>query len=126
MKKNILRLMLRTCSMSILLLVFVLQSCGTKQKAINQLRDLSYEIQTNGINYDVDDWKRTAYEYLKINKRIAKYRYTAAESEEIGELNGQCLGYFATSVASNVVGRVTNTVSGIEGLIKGIKSAIGK
>ena len=124
MKQNILK---RIAGWSaILLLVIALQSCATKQKAINQLRELSYEIQTNGISYDADDWKRTAYEYLKINKRIAKYKYTTAESKEIGELNGQCLGYFATSVASNVVGTVNNTVNGIEGLIQGIKNAIKK
>lgn len=124
MKTNFTSMWCKLCCM--LALILALQSCATKQKTIKQLRDLSYQIQNDGPSYDVQDWQRTAERYIAINKKLTKYDYTAEEAEEIGELNGKCIGYFSTSVASNVLGRVTNAAKSIGGLIKGIKEAYGK
>lgn len=111
--------------LGVCMIAILLHSCATKSKAINQLRELSHDIEYNGMNYSVDDWKQTAYKYIYLNKKIADYKLSPAESHEVGEINGQCLGHFATSVGSNIFGKVVNVASGVGGLIEGLRNALG-
>lgn len=122
MKKHITRTF---CTIvAVIAMVAMMQSCATKEKALSQLRDLSSEIQYNGVNYTVNDWQNVAEKYWKLNKKVAKYKLTAEESREVGELNGKCLGYFVSGVGANVLGRVGNAAKGINGLLEGLKESL--
>lgn len=122
MKKHITRTF---CTIvAVIAMVAMMQSCATKEKALSQLRDLSSEIQYNGVNYTVGEWQNVAEKYWKLNKKVAKYKLTAEESREVGELNGKCLGYFVSGVGANVLGRVGNAAKGINGLLEGLKESL--
>lgn len=110
--------------LGVMAMVVMMQSCATKEKALSQLRELSSEIQYNGVDYTVNDWQNVAEKYWKLNKKVAKYKLTAEESREVGELNGKCLGYFVSGVGANVLGRVGNAAKGISGLLEGLKESL--
>lgn len=103
-----------------LLMVVALNSCQTKQHAVNQLESFSIELRDNGANYDVGDWKEAAQRFQKIRKNIQKHDYTPAERKEIGELEGKCAGYFVSGVKE----KLTNGILGIGGELKGILDGI--
>ena len=103
-----------------LFMVVAFTSCQTKQHAIGQLENFSKELRDNGANYDVSDWKDAAQRFQKIRKNIDKHEYTAAERKEIGQLEGQCAGYFVSGVKQ----KLTNGILGIGGELKGILEGI--
>lgn len=103
-----------------LFMVLAFSSCQTKQHAIGQLENFSKELRDNGANYDVSDWKDAAQRFQKIRKNIGKHEYTAAERKEIGQLEGQCAGYFVSGVKQ----KLTNGILGIGGELKGILEGI--
>ncbi len=114
--------------LSIAVLAVALQSCATKKRALNELRDLSSEIENKNTSYDLTDWKEVAERFIKINKKIKenKGKYSADERSEIEELRGKCIGLFVTNVISDAKGKVTGTLQGVEGLLKGIRKAFEK
>lgn len=93
-------------------------SCVSQTAAIDQLRALTTDVQVNGANYTINDWKDVAKKYGKVEKRISKHRadYTAAQLQEIGTLRGQMLSGMATGIATQAkghVGEITSTLSTI-------------
>lgn len=106
-------------------LVLLLSSCSTSHTALNDLRHLSNRIEVEGATYNVEEWKQTAEEYYKIDKKIANYaadgKYTNAESQEIGRLQSKCVKGFAKGVAKNVGSKALNAINFIKGLIDGFK-----
>ena len=97
-----------------------LTSCQTKQSALTQLENFSYELRDNGEYYNVDDWKKAANKFQKIRNNISKHDYTPAERKEIGQLEGDCAKYFASGVKN----KLTNGLLGIGSEIKGIVDSI--
>ena len=73
----------------------VLMSCSTKQSAISQLEDFSYELRDHSRYYDAEDWEKAGKKFVKIRERISKHEfdYTAEEKARIGKLEGQCASY---------------------------------
>ena len=61
-------------------------ACSTKQSAINQLEDFSYELRDHSRNYDIDDWERAGKKFVNIREKISKHEfdYTAEEKAKIG------------------------------------------
>lgn len=106
--------------------MMLLASCATKQSAVNDLRAFQQEIDTNGMTYSLNDWKKAAQDYAKINKRIYKHydEYTPQELEEVGKLNGQCAASFAKGTAQNLGNKAQGAVSLIKGLIDGVKTLL--
>lgn len=103
-----------------------LVSCSTKQHAINQLENFSYELRDHSANYDVDDWKYAAEKFVKIRKSISKheFEYTSEEKAKIGKLEGQCAGYMGKGVKEGVFDKVKGIGNEIKGILKGILNAI--
>lgn len=104
----------------IMMSALFLTSCQTKQSALTQLENFSYELRDNGEYYNVDDWKKAANKFQKIRNNISKHDYTPAERKQIGQLEGNCAKYFATGVKN----KVTNGLLGIGSEIKGIVDTI--
>lgn len=72
-------------------------SCHTKQSPVDDLRDLSVELQNNSENYDQDDWEKVARKYAKIEQELSQNDYTDEELKEIGRLKGKCVAAIARS-----------------------------
>ena len=49
-----------------------LNSCTTKQSAINQMEALTYDIRDNGSYYTIKDWKEAAEKFVDIRKKNKK------------------------------------------------------
>lgn len=114
----------------LMVLAFAASSCSTSQSALNDLRKISYEINTEGSTYGVKEWSRTADKYYKVDKKIVNYikkdAYTQEELEEIGQLQVDCLAGFTTGVTENISNKVNNAASLIKGIINGWKSKTEK
>lgn len=111
--------MKRTLSLCCLALL-LLASCQTKQSAIADLRSLTQELQINGSNYSINEWKDAGQRYYTINKRITKHTgdYSTEEVKEISELNGTCLRSFKEGAITTVKGAVGAVQSFLDGFLK--------
>ena len=113
---------------SVLLVALALTGCSTKQSAINQLEDYSYELRDNARYYSVSDWEKSVDKFVKIRKKIAKHgrEYTTDEKKHIGELEGQCAGYMAKGAKNGLLDGIRSVGNEINGIIEGIRDAIAE
>ena len=109
-----------------LMLVMQLTSCSTKQHAINQLENFSYELRDHSARYSINEWERAGEKFVKIRKNISKHEldYTPEEKAKIGKLEGQCAGYMAKGMKEGVFDRVKAFANELKGILKGILNAV--
>ena len=98
-----------------------LNSCTTKQSAINQMEALTYDIRDNGSYYTIKDWKEAAEKFVDIRKKMSKFEYTPAERKKIGELEGQCARYMKEGIKNGAI----NGIMGVAGELRGILEGLG-
>lgn len=99
-----------------------LTSCSTKQHAIKQLEDFSYELQYKSKYYSVNEWKDAADDFIRIRKNISKHEmdYTPEEKARIGELEGECAGYMAKGVKNGFFDKLKGFKNELVGVLEGI------
>ena len=109
-----------------LMLVMQLTSCSTKQHAISQLENFSYELRDHSARYSINEWERAGEKFVKIRKNISKHEldYTPEEKAKIGKLEGQCAGYMAKGMKEGVFDRVKAFANELKGILKGILNAV--
>lgn len=112
--------------MMVLMSLLSLSSCQTKQSALSQLENFSYELRDNSEYYNLDDWKKAANQFQKIRNNINKHDYTSAERKQIGQLEGKCAGYFVTGVKNKVTNGLLGIGSAINGVIEGILNSVAE
>ena len=97
-------------------------SSSTKQNAINQLEDFSYELRDHSRYYDTNDWEKAGKKFVSIREKISKHEfdYTAEEKAKIGRLEGDCARYMAKGAKEGVFDKLKNIDSEIKGVIEGI------
>ena len=100
----------------------VLMSCATKQSAISQLEDFTYELRDNSRYYDVEQWQKAGKKFVKIRKNISKHEfdYTAEEKAKIGRLEGDCARYMAKGARDGFFDKLQNIGNEIKGILEGI------
>lgn len=100
----------------------MLASCATKQRAIDQLENFSYELRDNSRYYDIADWEKAGKKFVKIRKDINKHEfdYTAEEKQRIGKLEGDCARYMAKGAKEGVFDKLMNIGGEIKGILDGI------
>ena len=100
----------------------MLASCSTKQSAINQLEDFSYELRDHSRYYDVADWEKAGKKFVKIRKSVSKHEfdYTAEEKAKVGKLEGECARYMARGAKEGVFDKLKNIGGEIKGILEGI------
>ena len=87
-----------------------LTACSTKQSAINQLEDFSYELRDHSRNYTIDEWEHAGKKFVKIREKINKHEfdYTAQEKAKIGRLEANCVKYMAKGAKDGVFDTLNN------------------
>ncbi|MBP1530661.1 MAG: hypothetical protein ILA39_00850 [Bacteroidaceae bacterium] len=97
-------------------------SCATKERAMSQLEDFSYELRDNSARYTVHDWEQAGKKFVKIRKRISKHEldYTSYEKARIGQLEGECAGYMANGMREGVFDKARGFAEELRGIIQGI------
>ena len=105
----------------------MLTSCSTKQSAINQLENFSYELRDHSRYYDVQDWENAGKKFVKLTKTVKKYelKYTPEELVRIGRLEGECAGYMARGAKNNITDRLNGFINELKGILQGVTDAFG-
>ena len=93
-------------------------SCDSAQSAINDLEDLSIEIETNHQSYTEEDWNDIALSYSAIEEELTKYEYTDEDLKKIGKLKGKCLGYMTKQTIKDAEKELRDYAKEIEGGIE--------
>lgn len=101
-------------------------SCNTQQRAINQMRSLTYEIETKGPTYEPEDWKAAYEDYKKIDEKLDNRKLNEEQRAEVGELKGRCLSTFAKCSVGSIVKVVKGALSEGAGIVKGILDGLTK
>lgn len=96
-------------------------SCATRESAVNDLQNFSYELRDNSQYYTARKWKKAVKKFGRIRREIARHDYTVAERQRIGKLEGDCARYMVRGVKDGV----GDQVLGIGSEIQGILDAIG-
>ena len=77
--------------------VSILSCYVGKQGLLQQLEELTEDIRLHHEEYSTVDWKEAYARYEQIATEMEKYQYSKEESEKIGKLEGECVGYFMKS-----------------------------
>ena len=106
----------------IMLLSIIFLSCSVgKQNPINQLEELTEDIREHHQEYSTADWKEAYARYEQIAADMENYQYTNEEAEKIGQLEGECAGYFVKSAINSFDGIKSEIKGFVEGLDKSME-----
>jgi hypothetical protein len=92
-------------------------SCATRESAINDLQNFSYELRDNSQYYTIKKWKKAVNRFGKIRKNISRFDYTVAERQRIGKLEGDCARYMVKGAKEGVVDKVLGTGGELQGIL---------
>lgn len=105
-------------------------SCSSSQSSLNDLRQITAQVNTEGATYGVKEWRHAIKDYARVDRKIAKYAaegaYSDDEMEEIGRLQAGCLAGFAKGVGRNVTSKVSNIQSFLRGLFDSLSDKEGE
>ena len=54
----------------IIVALLTLASCSTERRALNQMRNLTHQVETKGEYYDVEDWQKAYADFRAIDDRM--------------------------------------------------------
>ena len=101
----------------------ILYSCSMIMKVqdpLQQLEELTEDIRLHHQEYTTADWKEAYTRYEQIAAEMENYQYTKEEFERIGEMEGECVGYFMKSAINSMEG----LKSELKGFINGINETV--
>lgn len=104
----------------LLLLGAMLASCSTEQRALRQMRTLTYNIERHGDTYTNEDWKEAYDDYKKIDDKMDVKKLSSEEQREYGELQSRCLSEFAKCKVESVIDAVRAYINQGAGFLKGL------
>ncbi len=107
--------------LALIVAMLSVSSCATRESAINDLENFSYELRDNSQYYTAKKWRRAIDKFGRIRREISRHDYTVAERQRIGRLEGDCACYMVRGAKDGVV----NSVFGLGSEIQGILDAFG-
>lgn len=120
-----LKMLINVSCCMLFIATFLLTSCSTKQRAINDLRKFSYELRDNSTYYDVEDWKNALDRFAELREKVRKYEYSSEEYRVIGQIEGECASYMVKGAKNGLLDRISKYASELEGLLEGVFGEIG-
>ena len=113
---------MKYCKIILLVFAALLLSCSTgKRKPLVQLEELTEEIREHHKEYSTADWKDAYARYEQIAADMERYQYTKEEAKKIGELEGECVGYFMKDAVNSLEGFESEVKGFLDGLSKTIE-----
>lgn len=107
--------------LALIVAMLLVSSCATRESAINDLENFSYELRDNSQYYTAKKWRKAVDKFGRIRREISRHDYTVAERQRIGKLEGDCARYMMRGAKDGVM----NSVFGLGSEIQGILDAIG-
>lgn len=120
MKKNILFFSF------LCLMLLGLSSCSSERRALSQMRTLTENVERNGDNYSVQEWKDAYDQFKEIDASIDQQKLTPQQKEEYTEMQGRCLKQFASSSVSNIVSAAKSIMAAGSSFLQGILKGLSK
>ena len=117
----------RNNTILVLLLGFLfLVSCTSKkQEALNQLENLTEDVEKNGGSWSEEQWKQKYDVFVQIRSDIYKYDYNEKERAEIGSLEGRCVSAMANHLSGGMLKKLKDFGTELGGSLKGLLEGIG-
>lgn len=107
-----------------MMMLLGLGACDPAQSAVNDLESLVNDIKANYQSYTAEDWAEVEASYSKIETELAKYEYSDADLEKIGELKGEYIGYMTKQSIEDIGKQLKDSAKELEGGIQGFLDAI--
>lgn len=107
--------------LALIVAMLLVSSCATRESAINDLENFSYELRDNSQYYTAKKWRKAVDKFGHIRREISRHDYTVTERQRIGRLEGDCARYMVRGAKDGVM----NSVFGLGSEIQGILDAIG-
>lgn len=107
--------------LALIVAMLSVNSCATRESAINDLEKFSFELRDNSQYYTAKKWRKAVDKFGKIRREISRHDYTVAERQHIGRLEGDCARYMVRGAKEGVM----NSVFGLGSEIQGILDAFG-
>ena len=107
--------------LALIVAMLTVNSCATRESAINDLERFSYELRDNSQYYTARKWRRAIDKFGSIRREISRHDYTIAERQRIGKLEGDCARYMVRGAKDGEM----NSVFGLGSEIQGILDAFG-
>ena len=107
--------------MLIALFVVGVSACvSSKQRAINELKEIHDILEENYTDYNAEKWRQFARDYRDVDSLLALYEYSPKEKEYIGTLRGEITGYVIKAAGHNVVNTISSEGREVIGILKGL------
>ncbi len=107
--------------MLIALFVVGVSACvSSKQRAINELKEIHDILEENYTDYNAEKWRQFARDYRDVDSLLALYEYSPKEKEYIGTLRGEITGYVIKAAGHNVVNTISSEGREVFGILKGL------
>ena len=107
--------------LALIVAMLSVSSCATRESAINDLENFSFELRDNSQYYTAKQWRRAVDKFGNIRREISRHDYTVAERQRIGRLEGDCARYMVRGAKEGVM----NSVFGLGSEIQGVLDAFG-
>lgn len=107
-----------------MMMLLGLGACDPAQSAVKDLESLVNDIKTNSQSYTAEDWAEVEASYSEIETELAKYEYSDADLEKIGELKGKYIGYKTKQSIEDFGKQLKDSAKELEGGIQGFLDAI--
>lgn len=116
------RKVLRLCMM--LTLALMLVSCSAERRGISQMRTLTAQIERQGSDYSVNEWKDAYYRFKAIDDSMDSSKLTPSQRSEYSELKARCVKSFAKSSVKAVKDGISDYIREGVDVVKGIIDAV--
>lgn len=97
--------------LSLLMTCVLVSSCDGKKSAIEDLRELRFEVRENGEKYSEQDWNKVADELVRIGDELEEYELTSKEEELVASLMAEIGVYKLRYDPVGIIASVTDALS---------------
>lgn len=107
----------------LLCIVCTLSSCKTKEeKAIENLSNLVAEVESNGQNYSMGEWKSAIDEFVSIHDDMRDCHFDDEQLRLVGEMDGRLTVIFTKKGAKDASKSIKETIEKGKVFIEGLKA----
>lgn len=105
-------------------IALIMSACNEKESALEELRDMAVELNENADKMKAEEWVEVLSTYSKLDSIISNNEYTAEELEEIGRLQGECLGHFTKNKVKEAKKKIEKAASQFKGIMEGFEEVL--
>ena len=110
----------------ILLVLFILCSCSREESIISDYRHLAKELKMNSSDYTAEDWEDAVRKYEKLEKKVAKCKFSQKEKKELNRLRGQCAAYVVKAITKQTQIQMEDVMEQFSDMAEGFNEVLSE